>query len=452
MFRDGRDKGVVVRAVTAGSPAEQAGLREGDVVVEVRGKPLAAAADLARELKALKVGDTLDLAYRREGAAEPAKVAIVAVEKDVKGLARRALENGLAWLAGRQLESGAWPHFDGPADQPSAPVTALALRAFARQRPDVRAQHAPRLEKAAAYLVSLIDERGSIGQPGAVVQFRNYSTALALAALVELDAERYREHTARLRDFLVAEQVAEPLGFSDYDWTYGAWNYSDRDLGPETLRAEMSITSYVLDGLHMGGLPADHEAFKRALTFLGRCQNIAERAPAGQERRFDGGFGFSPRDSKAGMDHLPTGDPIYRSYGSATADGLRSLLYAGKKRGDPAVEAAAAWIAGRFDVGVNPGFAVDPPPPVPFERGILFYYYHSIAEALAHYGEPLVATPGGKPVAWAPALADHLALRQKPDGSWANPVNVMNENDPVLATSFALIALRRCLDRLESSP
>ncbi len=456
LFRDG-DGGVVVRRALPTSPAEAAGLREGDVIVSIDGAPgPAKAADLAKRLKALAVGDRLTLRCRRGPAgAEPAEVevAVVAAEKDVRELARRALESGAAWLAGRQLESGAFPHFDGPPGTPSAPLTALAVRALARLPADLRPRFAASAGRGAAHLVSLQDERGSVGQPGAVVEFRNYTSALALAALAELDAGRHAAEIARLRDFLVAQQLADPLGFSDYDYQYGAWNYNDGDVGVETLRAEMSITSYVVDGLGTGGLPADHPAMKRALVFLGRAQNLADRAPAAQKARYDGGFAFSPRTSKAGTDLPPSGgDPVFRSYGSATADGLRSLLHAGRRRGDPDVEAAAAWLGTRFEVRVNPGFGGEtedrPPPPVPFDRGILFYYFQSLADALWLYGEPAPAGRDGKPVAWAEAIADWLVHRQQPDGSWSNPVNVMNEDDPTLATAFALLTLSRCEGRI----
>jgi len=44
-------------------------------------------------------------------------------------------------------------------------------------------------------------------------------------------------------------------------------------------------------------------------------------------------------------------------------------------------------------------------------------------------------------VRWAEALAEELLRRQRPDGSFANPASEMREDDPVVATSFALAAL-----------
>ena len=44
-----------------GGPAADAGIREGDVIVEVDGKPIDVAADLGRVLDGLKPGDAVDV-------------------------------------------------------------------------------------------------------------------------------------------------------------------------------------------------------------------------------------------------------------------------------------------------------------------------------------------------------------------------------------------------------
>ena len=49
---------------------------------------------------------------------------------------------------------------------------------------------------------------------------------------------------------------------------------------------------------------------------------------------------------------------------------------------------------------------------------------------------------GGKP--WAETLSAELVKRQKADGSWANPVELVRENEPLVATANAIIALANC--------
>lgn len=57
--------GVEVGSVRHGSPAERAGLRTGDVLVEATGKQVASAADLERAVAQLKQGSALDVLVMR---------------------------------------------------------------------------------------------------------------------------------------------------------------------------------------------------------------------------------------------------------------------------------------------------------------------------------------------------------------------------------------------------
>jgi serine protease Do len=55
------EKGAFVLTTLTGGPAANAGIREGDVIVEVDGKPVDVAADLGRVLDTLKPGDAVDV-------------------------------------------------------------------------------------------------------------------------------------------------------------------------------------------------------------------------------------------------------------------------------------------------------------------------------------------------------------------------------------------------------
>jgi hypothetical protein len=50
---------------------------------------------------------------------------------------------------------------------------------------------------------------------------------------------------------------------------------------------------------------------------------------------------------------------------------------------------------------------------------------------------------------WAAALTTELTKRQKEDGSWVNTIELVRENDPIVATCNAIIALARCKAVLE---
>jgi serine protease Do len=64
------DQGVVVAGVTPGGPADKAGLRRGDVVLELNRKALGRVEDMVSEVQKLKAGDTALLRVRRGAAAQ----------------------------------------------------------------------------------------------------------------------------------------------------------------------------------------------------------------------------------------------------------------------------------------------------------------------------------------------------------------------------------------------
>ena len=63
-------------------------------------------------------------------------------------------------------------------------------------------------------------------------------------------------------------------------------------------------------------------------------------------------------------------------------------------------------------------------------RGLAFYYSSASLEAF----QALHLDPG-------PAVSDGLKQTQRADGSWANPENLVKEDDPLIATAFAVRAL-----------
>jgi hypothetical protein len=176
-------------------------------------------------------------------------------------------------------------------------------------------------------------------------------------------------------------------------------------------------------------VPLDDPALVAARGFVERCQNLDT----------DGGFFFSPAladSNKAGA----LEDGRYRSYGSMTADGLRALLRLGRPLSDPRVAAAAAWLERRFDAVRNPG---DFPPVAEVRRESAYYYWAwSATHAARHLAN----------ARWAEALAAELLRLQGPDGSWSNPASEMREDDPIIATSFAIAALAAARSVIAAEP
>ena len=119
----------------------------------------------------------------------------------------------------------------------------------------------------------------------------------------------------------------------------------------------------------------------------------------------------------------------YRSYGSASADGLRCLMALGIPRHHPRVVAAIRWLENqqKETPGRHPGPYAD-------DRkadrdGPYFYYTAGLAKV-----SEWVRLPG---------IRDELNRRQHEDGSWSNECNQVREDDPLLATALAVYALAK---------
>src|SRR5262249_16400303 len=135
----------------------------------------------------------------------------------------------------------------------------------------------------------------------------------------------------------------------------------------------------------------------------------------------------------------------YTSYGSTSADGLRALLACGLAVSDARVAAARRWLETNFSAASHPGN-------YPHERlgdrpALYLYYCCSVAQALRALELQDTGVHVGKGP-WPEALADELLKCQRADGSWLNPAKAVREDEPVLATSFAMIALATCREHL----
>jgi hypothetical protein len=107
------------------------------------------------------------------------------------------------------------------------------------------------------------------------------------------------------------------------------------------------------------------------------------------------------------------------------------------------VLAARHWLEEHFRADTHPGqYAAD----WEASRPSLYYYYcASVARALRPAGGQDVSA-GANNQRWAALLAAALLKRQRQDGSWANPAVDVREDDPLVATSLALITLAICRD------
>jgi serine protease Do len=71
---DQRDRGAIIRRIEPNSPAEKAGLREGDVILEFDRQPVIGVQQLTRLVRETPVGRTVDVKVRRDTREETLKL------------------------------------------------------------------------------------------------------------------------------------------------------------------------------------------------------------------------------------------------------------------------------------------------------------------------------------------------------------------------------------------
>lgn len=358
-----------------------------------------------------------------------------------------ALEAATAYLVRAQAPEGAWRSDVYGAFKEGDALTPLVLAAL-QSLPESAATRAA-IDRGTAYLGLLVGPDGRIVKGPRGLSFPAYSAALAVLALAQPRDDAGRHARDAWLAYLRERQLVEPLGWQPADREYGGWGYAHglpRKPGPgasvEPLtESNLSATAFALAALRAAGVPAADPACRKALVFLERCQNYTTD-PAAHDPAFDdGGFFFiydDPVRNKAGVAGTDrAGRQRFVSYGSTTADGLRSLLACGLPADHPRVRAARSWLEARLHEEGHPGrYPTDREMNRP---ALYFYYLHALAGAFA-------ALPGGdvQGVPWQETLANALIERQRPDGSWRNPAVAVREDDPLVATALAVMALAVC--------
>ena len=361
------------------------------------------------------------------------------VEGDLKAAYKEAATAGIAYLEAQQKNGrfGFMGHED-------AGITALALSAAIRTAHRLEKPLPPWVEQGLDWLVSLQKKNGAIHSGGLAV----YTTSAAVMALADGGRAQDAAAIQKAATFLKVAQLDEGEGYEkDRDWGYGGIGYDG-----DELRGDLSNTQFGMEALHAGGVPADDEAMQRAIVFLQRCQNNPEFNPKPFEREdgqvvksgTDGGSGYAPGESKAGL--VPNGDGTFtsRSYGSMTYALLKCYLFAGLKIDDPRVKSALQWIGAHWTVELNPGF--DPKSAPNAEYQGLFYYWFTMAKALDASGLSELTGADGVKHAWRDELLKKLLVTSMNEGFWSNGKSGRwMEEFPVLASSYALIAMDHCL-------
>ncbi len=356
-----------------------------------------------------------------------------------------AVDRGIAWLLAQQNGAGHWSNEQFPA------LTALPLWAMARAgRADT-----PAAKRAVDYLLSCAHENGAIyREPKEKVKgggMPNYNTAIAMVALHLSGDPRAAPVVLRARRYVARSQH---LGGDVY---YGGMGY-DADTGRayadlsnsyiayEAMRATQSAEDLRKDGEARADLD-----WKAAQTFVQRTQNDARfnaASWASDDPSDRGGFAYHPEQTRSGTFTNAAGIVKFRSMKGMTYAGLLSYIYAEVDRTDPRVEATINWAVNHWGLGSSnraSGGVVSHD--TKDEKEGLFYLLNVMSKGLAAYGQDVFHPAGREPFNWRTQMVETLVSLQKTDpktgqGYWVNEVGRYWESDPVLVTSYALIALQ----------
>ena len=359
-----------------------------------------------------------------------------AAELSLRHEARAAVDRAVKWLEARQQPEGHFSNAEFPA------LTALPLWGLTLANPnptDVKTKAVAFIMKNAkpngAIYADPKEERKGGGMP-------NYNTALCMTALHLAGGEGTREVVLKARRYVAQGQH---LGGDIYA---GGFGY---DSSTKRAYADLSNTIIALEALKMtqsaedsrkAGEPRAEIDKKAAADFISSIQNDPDRNKAewiSDDPADKGGFIYQPDKTMAASFTNAAGVVKFRSYGSMTYAGLLALIYADVDKNDPRVRSAYEWSIKNWNLDENPGMGA---------QG-LFYFYNVLAKAMHTMGNDVVARPDGTQLNWRRDMLKKLISLQKIDadgtGYWVNPEGRWWEADPVLVTSYTLIALQIAL-------
>jgi hypothetical protein len=365
-----------------------------------------------------------------------------------------ALAAGVAFLLGEQSPDGAWRSDVYATFKDGLALTPLVVGAL-QDAESVGVEPvgaAAARHKGIEFLAKLAKANGAIDAGSDGIDYPVYTAAITVKILSHADGKDFRPARDAWLKYLKERQLTAKLGWKEGEKQYGGWGYcraipkkpDPNTFAPPLIESNLSATVFALEALKVAG-ELDPETAKAAAVFVRRRQNWPMHSPdvpLPWAQVLDGGFHFiydDPVRNKAGLvaKDGPDWPQLFNSYGSTTADGLRALDICGVQDDLGRKAAARAWLARNFRADTHPGNYVKAHEP---NREAVYYYYAAAVSKVMR--DHNIKTANGTD--WSTALAAELAGRQHRDGSWMNRVELVRENEPLVATSNAVSALARC--------
>ena len=367
------------------------------------------------------------------------------------------LAEAAAWLWNQQAADGGWHSAHYALLKTGQAYTPFVLYTLLDVPPSIYEPPAGGVERALQFLRKHINREGVLGLADPeVLEYPNYATSYALLCLQRAGKPKDQPLIERMRDYLIDQQYRTENGFGPKHLAHGGWGFGGDLENGSPGHMDLAHTRRVLEALHSTG-PVPADVYKRAKVFLSLVQRDPEDSrpqPTLQHDvyldwlrtirisldvdytiPFDGGFYFSPivLNANKGREKLCPAGSYFRSYASATCDGILSLLATGTDPQDKRIRAAVDWLQKHPQMHYPAGIPQEHPEP----WGEAIHFYH-----LSVRGE--VSARLKLPGSWRKDILRELAARQEKDGSYQNKMSaLMKEDDPMLATTLAVQALKQ---------
>lgn len=340
---------------------------------------------------------------------------------------KAAVEKATAYLKKSQNENGSWS-----AEPQNRGVTGIVVTGLIRT--GAKPEDEP-VAKGVKFIEGLVNEKaGHIAGNDSKAGLINYTTSINIQALSAAKADKYKGVIGSAAKYLKEYQWDEARGKKDDSDYYGGAGYAG-----DKSRPDLSNTAFFLEALKAAGVPNDDPAFKKALVFVSRCQNLESefnKAPWAAKTN-DGSFVYTGANGGENRRSDDTKSDL-GGYGSMTYAGVKSMIYCGLSKDDKRLQKALEWIGKNYTLDSNPGM-----PEVNSQRG-LYYYYHTFAKTMDALGVDEFTDAKGVKHDWRADLLAAITKRQEADGSFVNKTDRWMEGDKNLVTGYALMALSYC--------
>ena len=347
---------------------------------------------------------------------------INSISQSLQNEANAAIDRAEKWLLQNQQPEGNWSSPEFPA-MTAFPIWALAMDG----EMDKAAQ-----EKAVSFILKSARPNGAIFTTPSEQRkgggLPNYNTAISIVALHMLGDEKLNPIILKGRKFLAGGQHG---GKDEYK---GGFGYDSTTGRPYT---DLSNTYIAAEALK---LTEQIEDLRSSITTeKASINNKALADYVFSLQQDDGGVRYHPNKSMASSDEENAARQ-FRSYGSMTYAGLLTLIYADVDRKDPRIRSAYDWTTKHWSLEENPGLGGEG----------LFYFYNVLSKAMSAMNKDIIIMEDGSNINWRSELIKKLinlqTITADGTGHWTNPASRWFEADPVLVTSYSLIALKNAMN------